>query len=610
MANPSTSAQILQQLGDQIDGLASDDAATKSDLLTVHAALTALQMDDTATQGRMTALENKVVPATGATTDLTAVNAAITDLQAKVSQLMGSASPNALAAALISIIGPNGIKIDGVISSGGAAGGTAGGAMGGSTGGTGATGGGPTTGAPGTGGDVGGSSDTNVYPFTLPANRKAGDTTTLGTGPNQIDLYLSSNPNNDLNDVVILVNGRAVVAPDFQVMSHVGLGKVGNDHLVLKGPWGSNPLVQIKGVAPGGINGLWMNGATIDFVDLVANGVYDSRGGNSVNATLIFISNGADMTLTLPVPVAPVVTVPAATPTLINGQTLSQQMAAGPLTLSAGTIVGTGLAKSNVTGAGMGQTIIDGTNLEPTQDKALIVLGANGITISQLTIKNAWINASLGLNAAGLRNADSTIGITASNVEITGCQNGILTDDASSVDFVLDKMNIHGCGATGNPGNTHSLYIGGLPTTKCTLTNSVLSGCIDAHEYKSRCGTTISQNNKFTTGGFGSCIDCSNGGILNSTDDTFTLPAGAADETFISFAQENTKNAATGHACNITNGVFHDGTGTGGIINSGDPAAVLTLVGCTYTGAVAPRITGWGQVIGSIAKATAQVTGN
>lgn len=446
--------------------------------------------------------------------------------------------------------------------------------------------------------------DVNTYPFTLSAGRKAGDTITLGTGPNQIDLYLASNPGGGIpNDVVILINNKAVLAPDFKVLSMSGLDKAGSDHLVLKGPWGDKPTVQIKGVAPNGINGLWMNGATIDYVDLVANGVWDSRGGQSINSTQVFISNGTDLTLGAPIAVAP--PPPVVQPTLIDGKTLAQIVGAGgTISLPGQSIIGTSTvpAGTKLSGAGTGKTIIDGSGIAPTQSKGLLV-PTGPSTITDLTVKSAYIGSGLGLNAAGIRNADSTVPLDVQRVELVGNQNGVLTDSASVGPFNFDGCNIHGNGEATQPGNTHNLYVGGLPSAVLTISNSTVSSCRDGHEVKSRCGTTIAKNNIITTGGNGACFDIPNGGILQVSDCTLTLPAGAAARNMIAFAFENTNNAATGNTVTVTNTVFVDLTGQGGFIESHDPTATINLTGCTYKGSVAPIIRGWGKVNGVLTKA-------
>jgi hypothetical protein len=65
-------------------------------------------------------------------------------------------------------------------------------------------------------------------------------------------------------------------------------------------------------------------------------------------------------------------------------------------------------------------------------------------------------------------------------------------------------------------------------------------------------------------------------------------------------------NSAVGTTVTLTNCVLTDQTGTGGYIANGTtvPNARLVLSGCTYTGSVPPKITGFGTVIGAITAAS------
>jgi hypothetical protein len=53
--------------------------------------------------------------------------------------------------------------------------------------------------------------------------------------------------------------------------------------------------------------------------------------------------------------------------------------------------------------------------------------------------------------------------------------------------------------------------------------------------------------------------------------------------------------------------VFTDNSGSGGHIQAGpsNPTAELVLTGCAYTGSVAPQISGFAKVTGTITKAAA-----
>jgi hypothetical protein len=246
----------------------------------------------------------------------------------------------------------------------------------------------------------------------------------------------------------------------------------------------------------------------------------------------------------------------------------------------------------------MGKTIIDATGLVPYLDKGVLVAMVPGVTISNLSITGASIPESRGGNAAGVRDSGKGVGFKLSNVEINGCQNGILTFGS---DIEIDGGYIHDNGS--GSGQTHNLYVNGNGSNFFRLTNLRTENCNGAHEVKSRAAHTISFGCHHRTGGDGSAYDVPDGGQLSISNGSMTLPSNAQDHNFLSYAFESRRNTPVGNIVTITNEVFNDGTGTGGIIRSGDPSAILMLSGCTYTGTLPPKIRGWGSVNGSITKA-------
>ena len=272
------------------------------------------------------------------------------------------------------------------------------------------------------------------------------------------------------------------------------------------------------------------------------------------------------------------------------------------LRLPAGVLSGTvGITvPSTFVGTGMGKTIIDARGLEPYNDMAVLVPIVPGVTISDLSIRGASISEKLGGNAAGVRDASRGTGFRLSNVEISGCQDGIL---AFGSDIEISGGYIHDNGS--GTGQTHNVYVGfwtGRNTFR--LTNLTTENCNGGHEIKSRATHTISFGCHHTTGGNGAAYDVPDGGQLAISSGSMTLPRNSPDPKFISYAMEGNRNAAVGNLVTVTDEVFHDLSGTGGNIVTHDKAAVLVLSGCTFTGALPPRIIGWGQVNGSIAKAS------
>lgn len=486
-----------------------------------------------------------------------------------------------------------------------------------------------------TGETVNTSADPNfgLYPFAMPPNVPPGGPINLGTGPNSAQFILSGDPGGGECVVDLILekpDGTSVgIAGPLTITSNVGQTTAGAQVITIKLPCGDIPRFQIAPGAGGvGTNGLFMMGASIDLVPMVCWGQDDSRGGDADGGTWTFISNDSAIYVqpaSAPLPPGETASAPTgvtatgatsytAVPTQISDQTLSQILATGGnITLPAQEIVGTGNLPGNatVTGAGMGKTIIDGTTLEPTLDKALIVLDGPGVTLSGLTIQNAYIPAALGLNAAGVRNADPSEGFTLNGVELTLNQNGVLTDESSVGPFLVENCNAHHNGEITMPGDTHNFYFGGLPSAVLTLNNNISTLCRDVHAFKSRCGTTIATGNTVGTGGYGSCYDIPNGGLFSASNETWTLNiapiAANQDDNFLTYGTENANNAAIGQTVTLTNIVFNDLTGSGGILQCGAlfPNSILNLVGCTYKGNIAPTVAGrgWGTINGTITKA-------
>jgi len=270
------------------------------------------------------------------------------------------------------------------------------------------------------------------------------------------------------------------------------------------------------------------------------------------------------------------------------------------LALPAGTFRGTaaiGVA-STLTGVGRGRTIINATGLAVYRDMAVLVVLVPGVTISNLSITGASIAETLGGNAAGVRDTANNIGFRLSDVEISGCQNGILTF-GSDIEIAGGYVHDNGSGS----GFTHNIYVNGNGSNFFRLSNLWTANCIGGHEIKSRAAHTISFGCHHTTGGNGSAYDIPDGGQVSISNGSMNLSKDAADHRFLGYAMESTKNQGVGNIVTITNEVFNDATGSGGIIVSNDPKATLTLSGCSYTGSSQPQIRGWAAVNGAITKA-------
>jgi len=231
--------------------------------------------------------------------------------------------------------------------------------------------------------------------------------------------------------------------------------------------------------------------------------------------------------------------------------------------------------------------------------------------IKNLTLQGARLSTGLGANGAGIRENAAGEPWTADSVEITGCDDGILS---SGSNVTLSNGYTHDNGSPINPGYTHEIYLDGSPTTTVTLTNWVSTcGQYSTHALKIRAGTAEISGGTYTgssdsTGTIGgSVIDFPQGGNFTMNNATIIVAKGAANNLFFGFGMENALNASTGDTATFNQVVFNDENGTGGIIANGTyfPNAKLVLNGCTYTGKAPPVIQGFlaANVFGTITKA-------
>jgi len=325
-------------------------------------------------------------------------------------------------------------------------------------------------------------------------------------------------------------------------------------------------------------------------------------------------STGTAATLPAAPPAAPSLTSPPAPSTATGTLALTgiATMAAGStIELPAGTVTATATlpVAGTINGAGMGKTIIDGTGpLTLSYGKALLVPLVPGTVIANVTLQNAACSDN---NGAGVRDAGDGMGGALYQVEITGCQDGMLT---FASDWNLVNCSVHGNGF--GDGLSHELYFSrGASTVQnntVALTNTnATCGPKSTHALKSRAGTTIVTGGVLTgsadpTGNIGgSVIDIPDCGIAVFSGTTATLAAGTANTVFVSYGSETGLNLPIGKSLTLLNFVANDLNGKGGSFEAGPQAigATLTLAGCTYTGPVAPTFTGWASVIGAFTKA-------
>ncbi len=479
----------------------------------------------------------------------------------------------------------------------------------------------------------------NIYPLTMKPVATPGATVNLGIGPDTLTIQMANNPSSGTIDcsVALELDGVVIAAPlDVSSFSGMGLGQIFNIH----GNFGPAPhtLTFLNGNASTvGLDALWINNASLNYLPFYFDGPsIDCRSAGAAtapNAVMAWDCIGypfsmvSNLVAPSPTPSSSPTPAPSPVPTstpdtitgaLINGVatapgTLSALVTATPangtLLLPAGKFHGTAAVPVSMTisGAGEGKTIIDGTGIRPTYSKALFVPLVPGVTISGMTIQNAAISASLGANAAAVRDAGPGIGFTLSSVEVTSCQDGILTFPGNIT--ILNSF-FHADGASNAGGAyTHEMYLGGDTTNVATLTGTnVTCGLLATHAVKSRAGTThitggvfIGNPDDGTNGG--SVIDIPDEGIVTISNATIKTGLNAGNHALFTFGEESAANAAIGKTVTMTGVSLVDQTGSGGIISSSDAKATLIISGSTYAGATPPSISGFGSVVGAFTPA-------
>lgn len=463
--------------------------------------------------------------------------------------------------------------------------------------------------------------DANAYPFAMPEGVSNGAAVSWGVGPDILVVNASNNPGGSTQNQFVIIakrNGKPAVAltGPLTVTSNVGMTLTGAQVFTVRGTFPDLENIQIVGVGDG-LSGLWMMSLTVNYVPWLADtDAANSRGSGSAHyGTAIFNSSGTDMLWLSPdsaaLPAPPPPPPPAPPLTMVDGSTLETLLATSApdseITLPAGVLVGAGaVSGGTVTGAGMGKTTIDVTGMRPYQDKAALVFSGPGIVVRDLTIKGAKVSDGLGANAGGVRDEGPGIGGTLERVEITGCNNGIMTAAGT---WTMTDCKLHGNGTDGAKGRVHEMYFGGDPTSTVTLNNTdATCGPGATHALKSRAGTThvtggVFIGNPDPTGATGgSVIDVPDGGDLTMTGGTSIVSTGAANTQQLGYGMESGKNP--GRTVTITDWLFDDQTGRGTQIQAGGDVAgaKLVLVNCTYKG-VKPYISGFANVDGELTQA-------
>jgi hypothetical protein len=454
--------------------------------------------------------------------------------------------------------------------------------------------------------------------LTMPPNVAPMATVDLGAGPDTISLLLA-NLATDRNVVAVAIDGTIIAGP--LTVSADNIGQAGGQLFNIHGNWGPGPHKITVIPQPAGSRNVWINAVTYDLQTYVHNGPSintNNTGSMDVNVagTWDLLNLPADWTP--PVAVAPPAAPPPGAVTTITAtvdgasktDTLVNLLkgATKTVVLPAGLFQGTGQIPAGVTvsGAGMGKTLLDGTSLTPAEQKACLVPQGPGCVVQDMTIQNYTIPASSGANAAAVR--DDAGGCAMLRVEVTKCQDGIKPETGV---WSLDSCNIHGNGAgAAGGGNTHEVYADPGVDQFNSTNSDFTCGSTSTHAVKSRAkstsvkvGTLIANAQDPSATYAGSVVDIPNGGAVDITA-MLVLPANAGNRLFFGYGADDLSNGSP--TVKLNGSIFVDNTGKGGIIAAQKPGCAVDVTGCTYVGPVAPTLTGWATVIGTITPAAGQ----
>lgn len=447
--------------------------------------------------------------------------------------------------------------------------------------------------------------DTNAYPIPMPEGITAGAAVDVGTGPDRIDFIISNAVDLTIppSNLVLLIDGKAIFGP-FVCTSWGGKDQTKSQHFQVWGSFGPTP--HKLSFVTAGFKEYVMISVTFNLAPCYFNGVADSRGNISVNATQIINTNGSNTdwttepaaTATQPAPGG--TTAPPAGDTTLQAQVTATPVG-GALTLSAA--IYTSVAKIDhaitIRESMTVGVLIDATGLTLAgPGRGALATTVPGCVFQDFAIQGAHNADNNGAGIHAILGAD----FAASGITITDCDDGIRTAACNA--------HLFGCRLYGNgagDSRSHNAYFSGLGAANViTVDESKFELAKMGHELKVRAGTTNVTNTDFTARD-GSCINCPDGGVLNVTGGTFRKPADAIDFKVIDFGRELVKETAAdqaayvalGMVANLTN-VFIDNQTGRKVILQGEGRSTLNLSNVTSNGDV--ETDGWLAVNGAVTR--------
>jgi MYXO-CTERM domain-containing protein len=240
------------------------------------------------------------------------------------------------------------------------------------------------------------------------------------------------------------------------------------------------------------------------------------------------------------------------------------------------------VAGLTVRGVG-GRPKIDLSQGTPSGQKGIYNIDADGVTIENLELTGAHIDAGAGLNGAGIR-------IEATDLTIRGCfihdnQDGILgfppqpggTLLIESTEFARNGMGA-GC-TTPGAGCTHNLYLGAnfaKVTFQYNWTHSLATDTPDkGHLFKSRAAQNFLLYNRFTAEGDTDSyeIDLPNGGLAVVVGNMVEKGPLAGNPSLLAYGEEGLANAD--HRIFVVNNTFVNDLGHGTFLNVAGGATLV-----------------------------------
>jgi hypothetical protein len=216
-----------------------------------------------------------------------------------------------------------------------------------------------------------------------------------------------------------------------------------------------------------------------------------------------------------------------------------------------------------------GRPHFDCAGIRVAQDKACLLLAAADITLDNLEISGAEINAALGENAACIRN-EPNLSFTLRKISCHSSQDGVLGIGGS---VVIEDSDFFDNGWTGY---THNAYLSG-DCAKVTVHNSTFRDARVGHELKSRCRETEIVGSTFMATRGSRALDLPDGGLVTMRQGLITQGPKVDNPEMIGYAPESCKYPGGGMTLDRVKIVGENPAGTIANFDKCEGAAIRLL---------------------------------